>query len=53
MARPLSDAARTKYLNIRVTEAEWREMDEWVGTRNRSEVLRRVIFEKIREESGT
>jgi hypothetical protein len=48
MGRPESDDPRDKTLCIRMTKSEKDEVDQWIGARNRSEVLRRLVLQAAR-----
>jgi hypothetical protein len=50
MARPEADNPMDKTLCIRMTRSEKDEIDQWVGARNRSDVLRRMVLGKVRED---
>lgn len=45
MGRPTADDPRDKMISLRFTESEFESVEEWVGSRNRSELLRKLILE--------
>jgi len=49
MARPVSDEPRNAHLNIRLTDAEMREVKVKVDGRNRSDLLRRLVLDWARK----
>jgi hypothetical protein len=49
-ARPEADEPREKPICIRFTEREREEINTKVGSRNKSEIMRRLILRWAREE---
>lgn len=52
MGRPESDDPANKTVCFRVTKSEKDEIDQWVGSRNRSEVLRRMALKEARSSQA-
>lgn len=48
MATREADDPRKRTMCVRLTDAEWNELNDWVGDRNRSEVFRRVLLPAAR-----
>jgi len=49
IARPVADEPRNAHLNIRLTDAEMREVKVKVDGRNRSDLLRRLVLDWARK----
>lgn len=46
--RPVADQPRKTTVCFRTTDPERREIEAWVGDRNRSDLLRRLVLDHIR-----
>lgn len=47
-----ADDPRKRTMCVRLTDAEWREINEYVGDRNRSDVFRQMLLEAARADKG-
>lgn len=45
-----ADDPRKRTMCVRLTDAEWNELNEWVGNRNRSNVFRRILLDAARAD---
>lgn len=50
MAKREADDPRKRTMCVRLTDAEWREINDWVGDRNRSDVFRRLLLSTVRAD---
>lgn len=50
MAKREADDPRKRTMCVRLTDAEWREINEWIGDRNRSDVFRRLLLSTVRAD---
>lgn len=51
MARPVADEPRKRNINVRFTDAEFRQIEQAIGARNRSDVVRRLLLDWARHEN--
>lgn len=45
-----AEAPRKRTMCVRLTDAEWRELNDWIGDRNRSNVFRRILLGAARAD---
>lgn len=45
-----TDVPRLRTMCVRLTDGEWKELETFVGPRNRSDVFRRILLDAARAD---
>lgn len=46
-----ADDPRIRTMCVRLTDAEWNRVNDWVGDRNRSDVFRRLLLDAVTSDA--